>query len=350
MNIFLLPLLLPLSLLYGAVVWLRNRLFDTEIFKSHRFDIPLISVGNIAVGGTGKTPHIEYLIEILSSEFKIAVLSRGYKRKSKGFQYVEMDDLSQKTGDEPLQIKRKYPQTIVAVDANRKRGIERLRRDCHGLDAILLDDAFQHRRVAPSMNIVLVDCNRPFWKDLLLPAGRLRDCPSSLRRADIILISKCLPDISAETRERLTTKLKKYGKPVYFGYFEADAPCPLLGQSAGFDSSRLLALSGIANPLNFVSMLARLYPEAEIETLAFPDHHNFSEKDVKLISQKSESQTIVTTEKDSMRLISYFHRKHNRLANRIFYVPVKARIIDSSNFNQYIKEHVRENKKHGKFH
>ncbi|MDR2425043.1 MAG: tetraacyldisaccharide 4'-kinase [Prevotellaceae bacterium] len=344
MNPFFVPILLPLSLLYGAAVWLRNKLFDTGILTSARFDIPLISVGNIAVGGTGKTPHIEYLIEILSSEFKIAVLSRGYKRRSKGFRYVETENLSHETGDEPLQIKRKYPQTIVAVDANRKRGIERLLRDHPSLDVVLLDDAFQHRRIAPSLNIVLVDCNRPFWNDFMLPAGGLRDCPSSLCRADIILISKCSPDISTEERRQLTAKLKKYGKLVYFGYFEADKPFPLLDQLATFDASHLIALSGIANPQHFTAMLAQLYPEAEIERLSFADHHNFTEKDLKLISQKTKNQTIVTTEKDSMRLRSYFYENPNSLARRIFYIPVKAQIIDASNFNQNITEHVRKNK------
>ena len=176
-------LLQPFALIYKAGVWLRNKLYDKGVFASYRFGIPVISIGNITVGGTGKTPHTEYLIDILSKDFSLAVLSRGYKRQSKGFQYVEIDDSTSKTGDEPLQIKRKYPGVVVAVDADRVRGIKRLQSDYPSLDLILLDDAFQHRRVTPSLNIVLIDCNRPVWNDAMLPAGRLRDCRSSLYRA-----------------------------------------------------------------------------------------------------------------------------------------------------------------------
>jgi tetraacyldisaccharide 4'-kinase len=340
---------LPVSFIYKAVILLRNKFYDNGLFGSCRFGIPVISIGNITVGGTGKTPHTEYLTDILGREFKIAVLSRGYKRQTKGFQYVELGDSTAKTGDEPLQIKRKYPETIVAVDADRVRGIRRLQTDFPHLDLILLDDAFQHRQVAPSLNIVLTDYNRPVWNDLLLPAGRLRDCLSSLHRADIIVVSKCPADISQEEKQKCIDKLSKYNKPVYFSRFEPGKEYSLSASDKfPFDSANLLALSGIANPDAFFKQLEKQYPEAVIEKISFPDHHVFSEKNIRIILKKAKSRTIITTEKDSMRLISYFCKAKERVPENIYCAPVVVKIDDANSFNANIISHVRENKKNGR--
>jgi tetraacyldisaccharide 4'-kinase len=337
------------ALICKAVVWLRNKLYDTGVFLSYRFGIPVISVGNITVGGTGKTPHTEYLIDVLSKDFSLAVLSRGYKRQSKGFQYVEIDDSTSKTGDEPLQIKRRYPDVVVAVDADRVQGIKRLQSDYPRLDLILLDDAFQHRRVAPSLNIVLVDYNRPVWNDAMLPAGWLRDCRSSLYRADIIVVTKCPANISEDEKRQHADKLRKYGKLLYFSCVETGKAYSLsTTDETAFDSSNLLAISGIANPAVFFAQIEKQYPEAVIERCAFPDHHVFSKKDIHDILKKAETHTVVTTEKDSVRLISYFHEAKEQIPANIYCIPIKVKIDDSDSFNSNIINHVRENKNNGR--
>jgi tetraacyldisaccharide 4'-kinase len=342
-------LLQPLSLIFNAAVLLRNTFYDRGLFQSHRFETPVISIGNITVGGTGKTPHTEYLIEILSKDFSLAVLSRGYKRQSKGFQYVEVGDSVSKTGDEPLQIKRKYPDTIVAVDADRVQGIKRLQRDYPHLDLILLDDAFQHRRVAPSLNIVLLDYNRPVWNDSMLPAGRLRDRRSSLYRADIIVVGKCPADMSHDEKQRCAERLRKYNKPVYFSRFETGKAYSLSASDTRvFDSSHLLAVSGIANPASFFAQVEKQYPEAVVERIAFPDHHAFSEKDIRNILKKAQSHAIITTEKDGVRLSSYFVATKTPIPTNIYCVPVKVKIDDSNSFNINIINHVRDNKSNGR--
>ncbi|MDR0725935.1 MAG: tetraacyldisaccharide 4'-kinase [Prevotellaceae bacterium] len=342
-------LLLPLTLIYTAVVWLRNKLYDKGLFASYRFGISVVSIGNITVGGTGKTPHTEYLIDVLSKDFNLAVLSRGYKRQSKGFQYVETGDSTSKTGDEPLQIKRKYPELVVAVDADRVHGIKRLQSDYPCLDLILLDDAFQHRRVAPSLNIVLIDYNRPVWNDTMLPAGRLRDCRSSLYRADIIVIAKCPANIPQDEKQKYADKLNKYNKPLYFSCLEYGKAYPLSASDESvFDSSNLSAISGIANPVVFFAQIDKLYPEAVIERCAFPDHHVFSEKDIRNILKKAESHTIVTTEKDSVRLISHFCATKEPIPTNIYCIPIKVKINDSYSFNSNIINHVRKNKENSR--
>jgi tetraacyldisaccharide 4'-kinase len=352
LNRILYFLLLPLSMVYKTVVLLRNKLYDNGLFASFRFDIPVISIGNITVGGTGKTPHTEYLISLLLNDFRVAVLSRGYKRRSKGFRYVEVNDSATETGDEPLQIKRKYSSgVVVAVDSDRVRGIHRLQTDYPDLDLILLDDAFQHRRVIPSLNIILIDCNRPVWDDTLLPSGRLRDCLSSLCRADIFVITKCPEHFSQEEKQKYVFKLKKYNKPIYFSRFDACEAYSLSGSGKlPFESSKLLALSGIANPSVFFEQLAKQYPKAVIEKMAFPDHHYFSEKDIRDILQKAGSHAIITTEKDSVRLISSCHKTKSQLPDNICCVPIKVIIDDSNSFNINIINHVRKNKTNGRLH
>jgi tetraacyldisaccharide 4'-kinase len=337
--------MLPFSFIYGLMMFVYNKMYDCKLKKIRHFDIPVISVGNISVGGTGKTPHIEYLVELLSKDFKIAVLSRGYKRKSKGFQYVDVNDCYTKTGDEPLQIKKKYPDITVAVNANRCKGIEKLRRDFPDIDMILLDDAFQHRKIQPSLNIVLIDYNRPVSKDSILPAGRLRDCKSSLYRADIILVTKCPNDILPKERKTVASQLEKYKKPLYFSTLEYGKECPLFQSSIDLNcQTKLSGISGIANPVPFFKLIDKRYAFAIIEKLKFPDHHDFSEKDIRIILKKTETSAIVTTEKDSVRLIPHFNGMENRYTEKLFYIPIKVKVFESQKFNSHIIEHVRKSK------
>jgi len=198
-------LLYPFSLVYGMIVWIRNTLFDYQVIRSTEFPIPIISVGNITVGGTGKTPHIEYLVKILKEEFEVATLSRGYKRKTRNFILAGPDPDVRDIGDEPVQIKHKYPDVHVAVDRKRVNGIRELMKRIPQLDVILLDDAYQHRSVKPGLSILLIDFNRPTWEDHLLPAGRLREQTYEKRRANIILITKC-PDRLKPIERRIIVK------------------------------------------------------------------------------------------------------------------------------------------------
>ncbi|MDP4222860.1 MAG: tetraacyldisaccharide 4'-kinase, partial [Bacteroidota bacterium] len=188
-------ILYPFSLIYRIITDIRNFLFDSRILHSHEFSIPIISVGNITVGGTGKTPHVEYLVELLRNKYKVAVLSRGYKRRSKDFRIIGRDSSVWDAGDEPLQIAKKFPDVLVAVDRDRVHGTEKILNDFPGTGVIILDDAYQHRRIKPGLSILLTDFNRPLTRDHLLPYGRLRENKSNRKRADIIMISKIPPDI-----------------------------------------------------------------------------------------------------------------------------------------------------------
>ena len=209
----------PLSLIYGIVVWIRNVMFDINILKSKEFTIPVISVGNITVGGTGKTPHVEYLIRLLKDEFKIATLSRGYKRKSFGFVLANESSTVIEIGDEPRQIKQKFPEIAVAVDSNRVKGINKLLQSEKNLNAIILDDAFQHRYVSPGLSILLVDYNNPLKDDYLLPFGRLREQAGERQRADIIIVTKCPSKIKPIDQRLLEKDLKMFAYQKLFFYF-----------------------------------------------------------------------------------------------------------------------------------
>ena len=222
--------LLPLSWFYGLGVGFRNTLFEMGVLKSRSFSTPVISVGNITVGGTGKTPHVEYLIRLLKDKLNVAVLSRGYKRKSHGFVLADKDTPMRNIGDEPYQIKQKFPEVTVAVDAKRTRGIEKLTSDKteKGVDVILLDDAFQHRYVKPGINILLVDYHRLVIYDKLLPAGRLREPVRSKDRADIVIITKCPKDLKPMEFRVITKAMELYPyQQLYFSTLEYDTLKPV---------------------------------------------------------------------------------------------------------------------------
>lgn len=355
-------LLYPASWIYGIIVYIRNNLYDYKLFKSTEFEIPVISIGNITVGGTGKTPHTEYLVGLLKKHVNVATLSRGYKRKTKGFRLVETTSPASEVGDEPLQIKQKFPEVTVAVDEKRVRGINELLKDSQkSPDAILLDDAFQHRQVTPGINILLIDFNRPIEKDQLLPVGRLRERIYQRRRANIIVYTKCPDEITPITR-RITMKevnLRPY-QSLYFTIMVYGNPMPVyperIKKSVKTEDIRqpVILLSGIADPGPLQRYLASQY--AVIDELIFEDHHHFTPADLKAIENafvkyQNENPVIITTEKDAMRL-----REENGLPefiqSQFYYIPLKIKFLDheGKSFDKTIVGYVKDNRSNRELH
>ena len=304
--------LTPLSWLYGLGVGFRNLLFRLGVLKSRAFDIPVISVGNITVGGSGKTPHVEYLVSLLLDKMKVAVLSRGYKRKSRGYVLADNESTMSQIGDEPYQMKQKFPALYVAVDKKRTRGIDILTSDerTKDVDVILLDDAYQHRYVKPGVNILLVDYHRLIIYDKLLPAGCLREPQEGKSRADIVIITKCPKDLRPMEYRVLMKALDLYPyQSLYFTTLVYDDLKPVYGKGSIALNSlpkgcNVLLLTGIASPKQMQTDLS--VHNFNLHQLAFPDHHNFSKKDVRTINSKfaelPSPKLIITTEKDVSRI------------------------------------------------
>lgn len=351
--------LLPLSWLYGLGVNLRNWMFDRHILKQKSFDIPVICVGNITVGGTGKTPHIEYLVRLLSKEYKVAVLSRGYKRKSRGFRVVDVGSSVRDAGDEPLQIKQKFPEILVVVDKNRSKAIEKILsiEKPERPDLILLDDGFQHRHVKPSLSILLVDSNRPVFEDRLLPAGLLREPLIGKIRASMVVVTKCNPDMQPIDFRIYTNGLDLYPfQELYFTSLEYGTIQPVfpeLGESElqldDLRKKHLFLVTGIASPGPLVDKLE--HKTYNLYTKFFPDHHAFTKEDIRTIRGMVEevedpNKIILTTEKDAVRFraLPFLDEAMKRL---FYYIPVQISFIDQDekkSFNNKIYEHVRSHK------
>ncbi len=341
-------ILWPFAQLYGFGIRIRNYLFNTGLLKQEEFDIPVISIGNLTTGGTGKTPHVEYLIRLLKDEFKIAVLSRGYGRSSKGFRSVRVDSKPDIIGDEPLQYKRKFPDVTVTVCEKRVNGIDRLIFEYHP-EVVLLDDAFQHRYVKPSVNLLLTEYAKPLFNDHLLPMGNLREPKSEKKRADAIVVTKCAATLSKEQQAAFIEKLSPLPQqPVFFSFIR-------YGEIVGFKHKKvpdlslykdlcILLVCGIADPSLLVTHLQQKF--RAVKKMIFPDHHQFTISDLKAISQKfdniaADSKIIITTEKDFMRL-----EDEPILHLPFFYLPIEVDFIknDEYSFDQYILNHVRKNK------
>ena len=351
--------LLPLSWLYGLGVGFRNLLFEMGILKSRPYSTPVISVGNITVGGTGKTPHVEYLIRLLKDRAKVAVLSRGYKRKTSGFVLAGDDATVRTIGDEPYQMKTKFPDITVAVDKKRTRGIEKLTSGDYvkDIDVILLDDAFQHRYVKPGINILLVDYHRLIIYDKLLPAGRLREPVVSKNRADIVIVTKCPKDLRPMEFRVITKAMSLYPyQQLFFSTHEFETLRPVFPTapnaeitqtlSESLADKNVLLLTGIASP---EQMLIDLKNYAkEVTPLAFSDHHDFKKKDVDRINEAFNAlpspKLIVTTEKDETRL-KQVEGLSDEVKSRLYVLPIKIQILlDQENtFNQSIINYVRKN-------
>ena len=344
----------PLSWLYGVGVGFRNWLFDSGILKGKEFDRPVICVGNITVGGTGKTPHTEMLIRMLQDQYRVAVLSRGYMRKTRGYIVADTQTSMRDIGDEPWQIKQKFPDTIVAVDANRRRGLTRLFTDTEtrDVDVVLLDDAFQHRYVQPSLNILLTDYHRLISDDCLLPAGRLREPISAKNRANIIIVTKCPSEMKPMEYRVVQTALaiKPYQR-LFFSTFRYGHPYRLFGDTPGTDEeltpdTHILLLTGIASPQQMILDLKRL--TRHITPIAFADHHNFRAADIQKIEKtftelQGSKRLIITTEKDASRLLpikdlSPIVRRH------IYVLPIEVEIMrnQQEEFRKLILESIQE--------
>jgi tetraacyldisaccharide 4'-kinase len=341
------------------VAGLRNEMFNLKILSSRGFDLPVISVGNITVGGTGKTPHTEYIAGLLKPNFKVAILSRGYKRKTRGFYIVETTSKVRQVGDEPLQIKLKFNELTVAVDANRVRGIEKLLTLPQKPDVILLDDAFQHRYVAPGINILLTDYNNLITKDSLLPYGRLRESASNKSRASIIIVTKCPAELKP-IDERIITKeleIKPY-QNLYFSKIEYGSLMPVFPADVSSQSVvlveglTLLMVTGIANASPLKDYLK--HGSHDIHEMNFPDHHQYKLKDLDRITTKFESLTsgrkiIVTTEKDMVRFRD-FGTVSEIIRKNMYYIPLKISFLNNTGkeFDRKILNYVKENKRNFK--
>lgn len=347
----------PLSCIYGLAIGLRNKLYDWGILRSEEFDVPVVCVGNITVGGTGKTPVTEYLIEVLSRNRNVAVLSRGYKRKTRGFLLATVKSSYRDIGDEPKQIKLKYPEVPVAVCEDRSEGIHRLM-DIHPeTQVVILDDAFQHRRVEPWVNIVLMDYNNPIHKDHLLPWGRLRDSRSQMRRANIVMATKCPVEMTPLDTRIVKNTLGLYPyQSLYFTRMKQSPPTPLFPDAATEEvklGRNIIVMSGIANPDGFAASLRKRYHIAG--ELHFPDHYAYKVRDLtqlsKMLSEAPEDTVIVTTEKDAVKLTN--RKKVPRaIQERLYYIPIHLVFADDGerDFINKLDKYVRSNQKYSVLH
>ena len=345
--------LLPLSWIYGSIVRFRNWLFDIGLKKSRAFSIPIISVGNITVGGSGKTPHVEYLIRLLHDKVKIAVLSRGYKRKSHGYVLANEDTTMSDIGDEPFQMHQKFDDIYVAVDTKRVRGIENLQRDedTKDVDVVLLDDAFQHRYVKPGINILLVDYHRLIIYDKMLPAGRLREPLSGKNRADIVIITKCPKDLKPMEFRVLTKALNLFPfQKLYFTCINYDKPKGVFTgkqvELTDLKDCHALLLTGIASPKQMEHDLKPMVKD--MTSLSFGDHHRFKGKDIDRINEAFEAlpdpRLIITTEKDAVRLRET-DGLYEKVKQCMYELPIKVNFMldQEENFNKKIISYVRKN-------
>lgn len=326
-------LLFPFAVLYGLITSIRNFLYDKGIIKSYSFDIPIIAVGNLSVGGTGKTPQIEYLIRLLSSLYKVAVLSRGYKRKSEGFILANETSTAEILGDEPFQMFQKFPQVQFAVDADRRNGISKLLAQNEKPQVILLDDAFQHRKVKAGFYIMLTMYDDLFCDDYMLPTGNLRESRNGAKRADVIIVTKCPKDLSEAKQLEIKKKIG-LEKTILFSYIDYDEKVYGIDSEISVEEikkTEKVLLAGIANPIPFFN-----YLQQEKDTLAvFADHHHFTKSEIEAVDEKANGRLIVTTEKDFVRL------KNHSLKSPVYYLPIKSNFVkNKEEFNKNILNYV----------
>lgn len=340
-------LLYPFSLLYGLVLWVRNRLYDKGVLTAVQFDLPVISVGNLSVGGTGKTPHVEYLIRLLKQPFNIATLSRGYNRKTKGFLLAKADSTAADIGDEPMQFHQKYPGVTVCVGEERMLAVPQLLGDRPETQVILLDDAFQHRSIKPGLNIMVTDHSRLFTRDHVVPFGRLREGRKGYHRASCIIVSKCPPDLSEQQRQSIIREINPLPhQRVFFTALQYGQPYGLFTEEMPPSSASILVACGIARPEPLVQHLLHQY--ANVHLLSFPDHYYYTQKDLDKMKLELEhlegpQKFIFTTEKDAVRLHLLEERiKNMQLPFAVVPVEVKFLFDEAESFNSYIFDYVQE--------
>jgi len=347
--------LIPLSYLYGWGIKLRNYLFEKQVLSTQTFNLPVICVGNLTVGGTGKTPHTEYLIRLLQKDWHVGVLSRGYKRKSKGFVLAKQNTPFSEIGDEPYQMKQKYKNITLAVCKKREEGILQMMSLKKELQphVIILDDAYQYRYVKAGINILLTDSNRLICDDKLLPAGRLREPFESRTRANIIVVTKCQPKMKPIDYSLITKKLQLFPfQQIFFTTQEYLNLTKVFGHNSLSKenlkkASKILLLTGIATPLVMKRSITSINPN--VTSLSFGDHHEFSRRDEEHINKvyeklKDSKSLIITTEKDAARLRFSKHLS-KKVKNDLYVLPIEIKFLrnESEKFNHIITDYVRKN-------
>ena len=339
--------LLPFSILYGLITDVRNFLYDKDFWKEHTFEIPIINVGNLTVGGTGKTPHVEYLIRLLKDKYILATLSRGYGRKTKGFIIADSSANAQTIGDEPFQFYQKFNNEItVAVGENRVEAIAKIVAQKPGNELIILDDAFQHRAIKPSLNLLLMDYSRSIFEDFTFPVGRLRERRHGAERADAVIITKCPENLTFQKINEIESSLKPYlnqNSPFFFTKIVYGKPQNCRSKEEYTELKKVTLLSGIANPEPF-----ERYAKTQFEVvnhLIFKDHHDFTEKDLIENQNIKDGTVILMTEKDMVKFIPFLN--YDLLKNiELYYLPIEIDFLDNEmkiNFNKLILSHVSNN-------
>jgi tetraacyldisaccharide 4'-kinase len=343
---FLRKIAFPFSLLYRMITSLRNFLYNKNILKSNKFKTPTIIVGNLSVGGTGKTPQIEYLIRLLQNDYKVAVLSRGYKRKSKGFVMADESVNAETIGDEPYQYFQKFPTIIVCVDADRTNGIKQLEKMQNPPDIILLDDAFQHRKVQGGLNILLTTYKKLYVDDCVLPTGNLREKSSGSKRAHVIVVTKCPENIKLAEQQKIIEQLApNESQQVFFTTitYETDLKGFEKRNVSDLKQKEVLLITGIANPTPLVNFLKT--QQVSFTYLKYPDHHKFTQKDIVEIQARfnnlpSNNKLVLTTEKDYVRIF-------DKIKN-VYYISIQTTFINQKNdFDKRIKDYVGKSSRNG---
>lgn len=342
-------ILLPFSAVYAAIMWLRNKLYDAKILASTSMKTPrLIGVGNLSVGGTGKSPHVEYIVKLLQNNFNVATLSRGYGRTTTGFRWVTATDTADQVGDEPLQFRFKFSESCaVAVDENRVRGVAEIMKHLPKTEVVVLDDVFQHRKIQPHLQILLTDYNKLFTRDHVLPAGRLRESASGKNRADVVVVTKCPKTLTSEERKTIANELSLgknqalFFSKLHYGEMrsiEDHRPVKLPSNASA------IIVSGIANPSDLERYVRSNVSECEL--LTFPDHHLFTDGDIEQVLSKFESLSstikfIITTEKDAVRLTRLPSFEKIKAFTLVQPIEVKFSPEDETRFNQIIYDLLR---------
>lgn len=326
-------ILFPIVPIYQSVTWLRNWCFDKHIFKSKAYNLPIICVGNLSVGGTGKTPMIEYLIKLLKENYKVATLSRGYKRNTKGFQTANENSTALTIGDEPYQFHQKFTDIIVSVGSNRQNGIVELKKLEHSPDIILLDDAFQHRKVKAGFNILLTTYDKLYINDFSLPTGDLREPKSGAKRADVIIVTKCPNTLSNDEKNRITTWLKPHRKQqVLFSTINYSNTIYSIEDSKPTEALKKEQFTLVTGIANAAPLLSYLKDQGFVfEHLNYKDHHEFNATEIEKLNDRD---LVLTTEKDFMRLKDRVDRR------RLYYLPIDVEISKEDKFNTIIKQFI----------
>ena len=341
-------LLYPFSVIYNTVSTIRNWLFDFNIFSSISYPIPIICIGNLSIGGSGKTPHTNYIIDLLKKEYSIAVLSRGYGRVAKGFKYVQNTDSAKYVGDEPLLYKQKHPNIIVAIEKDRNKGVQKIMNDFPEIDVILLDDGLQHRWINPGLKIVITPYQKPYFNDYLFPFGSLRENKSGANRSDIIIVSKCPENMNPTAKKGMKSELHLFAsQSAFFSSIKySDLRCMTSSELLiDFKDYSITLVTGISDPSLIIGYFKN--KEQEVRHQNFADHHKYTLSDIQKIlneynKDKSIKKLILTTEKDAVKLMEF--ENHFGDVN-IYILPINIAFEKQEEFEKQILNYVENNKR-----